>query len=437
MRKISAILALTFCCTILSAQNRDVLREVREDRSKACGLDNLVNFDVEKLTPAPKGYKAFYISHYGRHGSRYAYTEKTYSTLKGLLQKGSETNNLTAYGKALYDSISVFSKRVHYKTGDLTPKGWEQHRRIAEIMVREFPDVFKKGARVDAVSSKTQRAIVSMASFCASLSRQKPELDVYAHQGFLEQQTTAPNSGENPLRYTGRKIEPPYNESYEEFFTRKMPGWKQIYERIFVNPDLALEGMSPVMTTLYVYMLAAGMESLPEDVRMDLYGIFTDDEFAAYWEVDNFMRFNEYHKYKVSCCSILDDIVAKADARIKDGEKGADLRFGHDHVLMTLFMLLDIDGFATIPESSDELAWWFQSYRSPMAGNIQMVFYQPTGKSRGRDILVKLLLNGEECHLSGVNSDSFPYYRWNDVREYLLSQVRFYTKKESADPTDS
>ena len=25
----------------------------------------------ESYTPAPKGYKPFYISHYGRHGSRY------------------------------------------------------------------------------------------------------------------------------------------------------------------------------------------------------------------------------------------------------------------------------------------------------------------------------------------------------------------------------
>ena len=27
--------------------------------------------DLPQLTPAPKGYTPFYISHYGRHGSRY------------------------------------------------------------------------------------------------------------------------------------------------------------------------------------------------------------------------------------------------------------------------------------------------------------------------------------------------------------------------------
>ena len=30
---------------------------------------------LERNAPAPKGYTAFYISHYGRHGARYIYSE--------------------------------------------------------------------------------------------------------------------------------------------------------------------------------------------------------------------------------------------------------------------------------------------------------------------------------------------------------------------------
>ena len=40
---------------------------------KHAGLDSQYNFDVPALTPAPKGYDPFYLSHYGRHGSRYAW----------------------------------------------------------------------------------------------------------------------------------------------------------------------------------------------------------------------------------------------------------------------------------------------------------------------------------------------------------------------------
>ena len=33
---------------------------------------------VKKLTAAPEGYKPFYISHYGRHGSRYLIGRRDY-----------------------------------------------------------------------------------------------------------------------------------------------------------------------------------------------------------------------------------------------------------------------------------------------------------------------------------------------------------------------
>ena len=37
------------------------------------------------LTPAPKGYEPFYISHYGRHGARYQTSDKAYKRLRKQL----------------------------------------------------------------------------------------------------------------------------------------------------------------------------------------------------------------------------------------------------------------------------------------------------------------------------------------------------------------
>ncbi|MBR3726803.1 MAG: histidine-type phosphatase, partial [Prevotella sp.] len=34
--------------------------------------------EQHKLTPAPKGYEPYYISHYGRHGSRYLIGKNDY-----------------------------------------------------------------------------------------------------------------------------------------------------------------------------------------------------------------------------------------------------------------------------------------------------------------------------------------------------------------------
>lgn len=406
----------------LAGQNFNVKEEIAGDLMKAGGLDNLIDFNVPALTKAPKGYEPFYISHYGRHGSRYAYTPKTYTTLFKMLNQADSADNLTEYGRKLLDSVTVFYNKVKYHTGDLTEAGWNQHRAIAGTMVKNFPSVFGKDARVDAVVSKSTRSIVSMTSFCTELARLRPSVQIYAHQGFLEQQATAPNLGENELRYKGPALVNPYSEDYESFFDRKMPRWKDIYARIFKDTEKALAGKSPVMATLYAYMLVAGMPSIPQEQRVDLTGLFSEEEFAAFWEVDNYMRFKEYYKYQTSCCSVLDDIISKADKRIAGNEKGADLRFGHDHVMMTLFLLLNMDNFAHYPATDDELLYWFQSYRSPMGTNMQMVFYRPKNKRNG-EILVKLLVNGVESHFTKTEPASFPYYRWEDVKSYMLGRI--------------
>ena len=59
------------------AQQYDVLDQVKADWRKAAGMEGPHRFDSPAPTPAPKGYTPFYISHYGRHGSRYAWNSKT------------------------------------------------------------------------------------------------------------------------------------------------------------------------------------------------------------------------------------------------------------------------------------------------------------------------------------------------------------------------
>lgn len=47
----------------------------------------------KQLTAAPKGYKPFYLSHYGRHGSRYMIGKKAYDVPYFLCSKRSRRVN--------------------------------------------------------------------------------------------------------------------------------------------------------------------------------------------------------------------------------------------------------------------------------------------------------------------------------------------------------
>ena len=112
-----------------AGETQSSVREiVAADRIKASGLDAVYDFDAVSPAACPKGYKPFYISHYGRHGSRYAYARETYTDLLEMLQKAEQEDNITEYGKSLSLRLADFYEKVRYRVGDLTDKGWNQQK---------------------------------------------------------------------------------------------------------------------------------------------------------------------------------------------------------------------------------------------------------------------------------------------------------------------
>ena len=397
------------------------------DWKKSSGLDNVYDFDAQISVAPPKGYEAFYISHYGRHGSRFPYTSTTVTALLDMLHEADTAGNLTAFGSALIPRLEAFMDRAQNHIGELTELGREQQYRLAREMVARYPQAFRKGAVVKGQASSSTRSILSMASFCCALAQERQAIRIDQYQGFAETQATAPNMGRNPLRIKGPGLGNPYRESPLEFMQRRFPEFTEVLGKMFKDPAAALGNRDAEYLMDHIYMLIGGMNSLPDDVRMDFSDIVTPEIYARMWEVDNYQRFCEYIEYTASCCSVFKDMISRADARIvlgKDpGSRGADLRFGHDHVLMTLLMIADIDSFGELPENPDELGYVFQTFRSPMATNLQFVFYRPRN-GRG-PVLTRVFLNGCPARLSaldkeqGLSPEAAGCYRWEDVKAWF------------------
>ena len=420
----------------LSAQRTSVRDEIRADWNLCSGLDCVYDMSPKAMSPVPKGYEPFYVSHYGRHGSRFAYTARAYETPLRMLAAADSTDNLTDYGKQLYAELKPFVDTVLAHTGDLTPLGWEQHQYIARTMAQSFPAAFKGKSRVDACASPKIRSIISMGSFCTSLARTCPNVSIYQHQGIAEMQVTAPNRKDNPIKYTGPANPFPYGESADEFLHRRFPGYKDVLGKIFKDPETGLGGRTAFKAMFVFQLLVGGMNSVPANYRANVGGIFDKEQYAQVWECCNYDSFREYNAYKTPCSNIWRDMVLRSDKRLASGEKGADLRFGHDHCLMTLLMIADVEDFGTIPANPDDLCLYFQTFRSPMAGNLQMVFYAPKGwavkKAKGcakagePEFLVKLLLNGEEVRFGKLETAQGPYYKWSVLRDYLLKRIALF-----------
>ena len=125
---------------------------------------NYANYPLPtgRLTPAPKGYEPFYISHYGRHGSRYMTSDKHYRRLRKELDSALTLGILTEYGKDVRIRIMTAEADANKRAGLLTELGGRQHRAIAKRMYDNYPELVSQPLQVSAISSSSRRVIRSM-----------------------------------------------------------------------------------------------------------------------------------------------------------------------------------------------------------------------------------------------------------------------------------
>ena len=71
MKKNIVSLFSALCLLALNASAQDFESSIRENIDRFAGVYHSYEYIPTADTPAPKGYKPFYVSHYGRHGSRH------------------------------------------------------------------------------------------------------------------------------------------------------------------------------------------------------------------------------------------------------------------------------------------------------------------------------------------------------------------------------
>ena len=111
----------------------------------------------ETLTYAPKGYKPFYISHYGRHGSRFQPSDERYQTVLETLEAAYKDGNLTPLGEDVLSRVHKLWIIARGNGGMLTKVGEQQHHDIAARMYERFPEVFASHKAIEARSSVVPR----------------------------------------------------------------------------------------------------------------------------------------------------------------------------------------------------------------------------------------------------------------------------------------
>ena len=426
--KSKALIAICLlCCGIATAQTAQEELKANRYLSGSNYLDYDRQLSTTPLTPAPKGYEPFYMSHYGRHGSRWLIGEGDYTTPLNILRDAHEAGKLTAEGEAVLKKLEDFFPTTVKRLGELTTVGERQHHGIGSRLARNFPEIFKaKNVPIDARSTVVIRCILSMEAECEELAAANPTARI--HNDVSESLQYYLNQGwSDRLRQASRESRKVRNQ-YEQKYSHP----ERLMKLLFNDQQYVYDNIRASSLMRQLFEIAANMQS--HDTDIELYSLFTDEETYDQWRMRNIGWYLDYAAapqtgaiMPFSQLNLLKNIIETADT-VRQTQ--ATLRFGHEVCVMPLACLLELGQCGAQVENLDTLDRVWRNYRIfPMACNIQLVFYRPKKGKKG-DILVKALLNEREMTMPG-KPVSGPYYRWDDLRQYYLERINNFEEKNS------
>ena len=399
-------------------------------------------FTPQPLTPAPKGYIPFYMSHYGRHGSRWLISKDSYTSVVEPMQKARQYGKLTAKGEEVLGQLEAFVKLpvpnfpaldgqyegAQLRLGDLSSVGERQHHGIGKRMTQNFPEIFKaKNVAIDARSTVVPRCILSMVAECEELMAANPTARIHNDVSeALQYYLNAPRTGlvkamreksRNAKRQFGYQVKP-----------------DRLMQVLFNDQQWVADSLKADRIMSQLFEIVTNMQS--HDTDIDLYPLFNNDEIYDQWRTRNISWYLDYGPapqtggaMPFSQKNLLRNIIETADTVT---QTQATLRFGHEVCVMPLACLLELDNCGIAVDDLNELDKYWRNYRIyPMACNIQLIFYKPKKSlTSQKDILVKALLNERECRLP-IPTTRYPYYNWADLRQYYLDKLAKFEQREA------
>ena len=419
------ILAVSSCRLSVAQSVIDLIKQ--RPSYASCNYDVYPDSITAKLTPAPAGKKPFYISHYGRHGSRYISNRSGFDTPYFMMLHADSLDELTPTGQQVLRHMNNIMRNTEGRWGELTGYGKQQMQNIGRRMAERFPEVFHPGANVTCISTVVPRCIESMGSLAMEMLQVCPQLHITMQASKRTQWYM--NYQDKKLR---KNFMTPEAQKALDAYTATRMGNTRLMELIFKNPDIAEEFVNQEDFSYYLMKMGLFQLNTNFNRNTNLIGLFNTNDLYRMWQVDNAYWYLQHGACKLNGGNqpytqrhLLKKMIADADSCIKLPDPGAQLRFGHETVLLPLVCLIGVNGFDFSTDNLDELeshGWWCSSV-FPMASNLQFIFYRSNPKDK--DVLVKVLLNEVEATLP-ISTDCAPYYHWSDLRQYCLNKLAAY-----------
>ena len=408
-----------FCALSTAILAQSIEKRINDDSYFGASVYRPYVFPEIKDTPAPKGFKPFYISHFGRHGSRHQ-ADNNATRAYTILKKADKAGILSPRGKELYADISTLVEDHEGQMGHLSPKGAAEHRTLARRMKARFPSVFKskKRTHVFCQSSVYPRCLMSMTNFTTALQEEAPKLDFEFVTGERYMDILAHDF------YNSKEIFSSDEIMYDSLL-RVYLDPEPIMKRFFIDNDAAVKPVITDTTRLLkgLYTISAICDCI-DYMGINLFDkYFTKEEIVGMYipynnricgNYGNTIEFGDRCNWAAKW--LLEDFVLRADKALENGSPmAADLRFAHDTGVMPLVALMGLEGFDKKFPRAEAHKYFDTAVHMTMATNFQMIFY----RNKKGEVLVKMLYNEKEITIPALPSFSGPYYSWPALRAYL------------------
>lgn len=387
---------------------------------------SLATYPVEVTSAAyPDTLVPAYISHVGRHGSRYPASAANCQKLDRALRHADSLGTITSLGRELLALNDRIINVSNGRWGALDSLGMAEQRAIASRMIRNYPDVFAKDATVNAVSSYSPRSMMSMFSFVHQMDRLNNRLNFTTSSGRINSPSMRPFD---------------IDADYLDF--RKAEEWKPAYDEYFeaVCPITAITRVlgrdypfgdtdSARDLAITEYYVIAGLSAGEMPNEMGKY--FTPEEMNALWSCFNLRQYLQRTATTVSsvpadiAATLLLDIIARADQAVEGTNPAvADLRFGHAETVMPLVSLMRLPGCYYLTNYFDTVAKHWRDFEVvPMAANVQLILFKTV---RSGKWYVRVDLNEQPVPL--IPNDERIYLPWDEARDYLMKCIPLYAQ---------
>ena len=361
------------------------------------------------INPAvyPDSLTPVFINHVGRHGARYPASAVNCMTMRRALERADSAGTITPAGRKLRQLNEYIITLSTDRWGSLDSLGMAEQRAIATRMFYNFGEAFS-GGTVNAISSYSPRAMMSMYCFTHQLDRMDNRINFVTTTGRMN--SPIMRFFDLDTEFVEYKKQGPWLEKYNEYVEQYCP--TSAIDKVLGRNFPYSSERERLQLALVEYYVIAGCSAMSVDCNTTEY--FTKDEYNALWSCFNL---RQYLCRTATTSELLTNLITTTEEFIEGNSPASvQLRFGHAETLMPLLSLLHLPGCYYLTNYFDTVGQHWRDFDVvPMAANLQMILFK--AKDSGRDYL-RVDLN--EKPVSLIPNNTARYIPWQQAREYML-----------------